>query len=176
MTRAPYPATDDSRPYLRAAGLVASAMALLFVGWLFTTQPASVVEITGGVARTVGAYHVDAAQFEEGRELFVRESFEAARAAFERADPARLDPRTQFYVAYSYYREGWGRFSHDDALYAKGLAALDRAIEVAPDGRVVVDDPELGMHSADELRVELRRGMTREWSDFNPMKVLRSRQ
>src|SRR5690606_31636983 len=115
MTRAPYPATDDSRPYLRAAGLVTSATALLFVGWLFTTQPASVVEIPGGVAGPVGAYHVDAAQFEEGRELFVRESFEAARAAFERADPARLDPRTQFYVAYSYYREGWGRFSHDDA-------------------------------------------------------------
>ncbi len=170
-------APDDSRPWLRAAGLATSAAALLFVGWLFTAQPASVVEITGGVARTVGAYRIDAAQFEEGRELFARESFEAARAAFERADPARLDARTQFYIAYSYYREGWGRLSHDDALYAKGLAALDRAIEVAPDGRVVVDDdPSLGLRTADELRVELRRGMTREWNDLNPLRIFRSRQ
>src|SRR5690606_30926083 len=95
MTRVSHPATDDSRPYVRAAGLAASGAALLFVAWLFTVQPASVVEITGGVARTVGAYSIDKAQFEEGRELFARESFEAARAAFARADPARLDAETQ---------------------------------------------------------------------------------
>jgi tetratricopeptide (TPR) repeat protein len=176
MTPAPSRQPPDGRPWLRAAGLATTAAALLLVGWLFSAQPASVVEITGGVAHTVGAYRIDTAQFEEGRELFAREAYEAARAAFERADPARLDARTQFYIAYTYYREGWGRLSHDDVLYAKGLAALERATAVAPDGRVVVDDPSLGIQSADELRVELRRGMTREWDDLNPLRIFRSRK
>ena len=75
-----------------------------------------------------------------------------------------------------YYREGWGRVSHDDALYAEGLAAVRRAIAVAPGGRVVVEDTALTMTSADELRVELERGMRREWSDLNPFKVFRGRK
>jgi hypothetical protein len=32
------------------------------------------------------------------------------------------------------------------------------------------------MHSADELRAELQRGMTTEPSDFNPLRVLRKRK
>ena len=175
MTQARTSDAGDVRPWLRAAGLATSGLALLFVAWLFAAQPATVEEITGGVARSVGAYRINQAEFQTGRERFVRDEFEAARAAFARADPARLDARTQFYIAYSYLREGWGRLSHDDALYAKGLAAVDRAIEVAPGGSVVVDDPALTITSADELRAALRQGMTREWNDFNPLRVFGSR-
>jgi hypothetical protein len=32
------------------------------------------------------------------------------------------------------------------------------------------------MHTADELEAELQRGITRELSDFNPLKVLRERK
>jgi hypothetical protein len=32
------------------------------------------------------------------------------------------------------------------------------------------------MHSADELRAELQRGVTREASDLNPLKVFRTRK
>jgi len=39
-----------------------------------------------------------------------------------------------------------------------------------------VDDPNLGMHSGDELKAELQRGVTRDVSDFNPLKVLRQRK
>ncbi len=99
-----------------------------------------------------------------------------SRAAFARADPAQRDPRTQFYVAYSFYRQGWGRLYNDNALFAQGLAAIDRAIAVAPDHRLIVDDAQLGMHSADEVRAELQRGVTRELSDFNPLKVFRQRK
>ena len=166
----------DTRAYVRAAGLIVSSAGLVFALWLFTSQPATMDEITGGVAASVGAYRIDAAQFEEGREFFLRDQFPEARAAFARADPARRDARTQFYVAYTYYREGWGRLTHDDALYAEGLAAVTRAVEVAPGGRVVVDDDALGMSSADELRAELERGIRREWADLNPFKVFRSRK
>ena len=56
------------------------------------------------------------------------------------------------------------------------MSALDRAVAAAPGGRVVVDDPNLGLHTADELRAELEHGLTPEWSDLNPMRVFRARQ
>ena len=65
---------------------------------------------------------------------------------------------------------------NDDALFQKGIEAVDRAITLAPDRRLLVDDPDLGMHSADELKAELQRGVTREASDFNPLKVFRARK
>ena len=67
-------------------------------------------------------------------------------------------PRTQFYIAYTYYRQGWGRVYNDDVLFKSGLEAVDRAIALAPGHRLVVDDPALDMHTADELRAELQRG------------------
>jgi hypothetical protein len=132
--------------------------------------------MAGGLTSQVGAYRIDQQAFSDGLEFFRRDAFLEARAAFARADPAQRDARTQFYVAYSFYREGWGRVYNDDALFAQGLDAVDRAIALAPDHRLIVDDPQLAMHSADELRGELRRGLTRELSDFNPLKVLRHRK
>jgi tetratricopeptide (TPR) repeat protein len=108
--------------------------------------------------------------------FFRKDQFEEARAAFARADPARRDARTQFYIAYSYYRQGWGRFYNDDALFAKGIEAVDRAIAIAPAQRLVVDDATLGMRTADELRAELVRGRTRDISDLNPLKVFSPRK
>jgi tetratricopeptide (TPR) repeat protein len=124
----------------------------------------------------VGAYHVDAQATADGLAFFRRDAFAEARAAFERADPAHRDARTQFYTAYSYYRQGWGRVYNDDALFRKGIEAVDLAIVLAPDHRLVVDDPDLAMRSADELKAELERGVTRDASDFNPLKVFRTRK
>jgi hypothetical protein len=155
--------------------LLVSAYAALIL-WVYVRQPRTVAQITGGVAAAVGVYHVDPQHFQEGLRFFRNDQFPEARAAFERADPAHQDAVTQFYVAYSYYRQGWGRLYHDDVLYKQGLEALDRATLAAPAGRVVVADPNLGMHSGDELRVELQKGMTLELSDFNPMRVLEKRK
>jgi hypothetical protein len=102
--------------------------------------------------------------------------FAEARSAFGRADPAKRDARTQFYIAYSFYREGWGRLYSDDALFKQGLEAVERAIAVAPSGRVIVDDTQLGMHSSDELKAELERGLRRDASDFNPLRVFDKRK
>ena len=102
--------------------------------------------------------------------------FPEARLAFERADPAARDAVTQFYIAYSFYRQGWGRLYNDDDLFREALKALDRAVAAAPEGRVLVQDEQLGLRSSDALRAELERGLTREWSDLNPLRVLRERQ
>ena len=117
-------------------------------------------------------YKIDEQAFADGLRFFRNDQFVEARLAFARADPALGDARTQFYVAYSYYRQGWGRLYHDDRLYAEGLAAIDRAIALAPAGRLVVDDPTLAMHSAEELKAELEAGMRIDAADFNPLRVL----
>jgi hypothetical protein len=164
---------DDA---VRAAGLVGSAAYAAFLGWLFVSQPQTVADVTGGITAAVGAYAVDPQAFADGLAFFRNDQFVEARAALERADPAGRDARTQFYVAYSFYRQGWSRFYRDDALFARGLQAVDRAIAVAPDGRVLVDDADLRMHSADELRAELQAGLTRDVSDFNPLRALETRK
>ena len=60
----------------------------------------------------------------------------------------------------------------DKDLYARGLAAVDRAIAAAPRGRVAVDDANLKMHSGDELKAELETGL-RASADVNPFNVVR---
>ena len=144
--------------------------------WLYASQPQTMAEVAGGLSASVGAYRIDQQAFADGLALFRLDQFEASRSAFERADPARRDPRTQFYIAYSYYRSGWGRLYNDDDDFTRGLAAVDRAIALAPGRRLVVDDPEIGVHSADELKAELAAGIRTEPADFNPLRVLRARK
>ena len=161
---------------VRMAGLATALLYGTFIVWLYGQQPQTVAEVTGGVAATVGAYQVDPAHFEEGRRFFHADRFAAARAAFDRADPAKRDATTQFYIAYSYYRQGWGRLQSDDALYKLGLEALDRAVKASSDGRVTADDANLAITNSDELRAELEAGRRVDASDFNPMRVLRRRK
>ena len=161
---------------VRGVGLAASLLYAAVVGWLYVSQPQTVAQVTGGFASIVGAYKVDPQAFADGLRFFRGNQFVEARAALLRADPAERDPQVQFYIAYAYYREGWGRIYSDDVLFGKGVAAVDKAIALAPGGRLVVDDPDLQMHSADELRAELQRGLVRDASDFNPLRVFGKRK
>jgi tetratricopeptide (TPR) repeat protein len=161
---------------IRAGGLVVTLATASLLAWLLAAQPATMADVGGGLAATVGLYRIDQAAFDEGLRYFRDDKFREARLAFARADPAARDATTQFYMAYSLYRQGWGRVYNDDALFREALEALDRAAAAAPSGRVSVDDPTLGLRSSDELRAELERGLTRELSDLNPMRVFRPRQ
>ena len=161
---------------IRAAGLAGALIYAAAIGWLYMAQPQTPSQVTGGLAAIVGAYHIDTQAFADGLQFFRKDQFVEARAAFARADPAERDATTQFYIAYAFYRQGWGRVYNDDALFTAGLATVDKAIAAAPNGRIVVNDPDLQMHSADELRAELQRGVTREASDLNPLKVFRTRK
>ena len=143
---------------------------------MFVQQPANFVVAAGSLSSLLGAYRIDQRAFDDGLQYFRNEQFVEARAAFERADPARRDALTQFYVAYAFYRQGWGRVYSDDLLFKQGLEAVDRAIALAPDGRLVVDQPGQLIKSADELRAELQAGLTRDSSDFNPLRVFRPRK
>lgn len=161
---------------VRAVGLVLAVAYATLIAWTYARQPQTVAQVTGGLSASIGAYRVDQQAFEDGLAFFRKDQFVEARAAFARADPAERDARTQFYIAYSYYRQGWGRLYNDDALFAEGLKRVDAAIALAPNGRLVVDDADLQMRTADELRAELQEGLQRDASDFNPMRVLRKRK
>jgi tetratricopeptide (TPR) repeat protein len=161
---------------IRGLGLLASALYGSLILWLYATQPQTVAQVTGGLTASIGAYHIDQQAFDDGLAFFRRDQFVEARAAFTRADSAQRDARTQFYLAYSYYRQGWGRVYNDDALFKEGLTAVDRAIALAPDHRIVVDDSQLLMRTGDELRAELQRGLTHDASDFNPLRLFRARK
>jgi hypothetical protein len=161
---------------LRVLGLAAAGSYLLLIAWLYAHQPQTVAEMTGALTASIGAYQIDQQAFDDGLRFFRGDQFDAARLAFDRADPARQDPKTQFYIAYSCYRQGWGRVYDDETLFARGIEAVNRAIAVAPHGRLVVDDPNLQMRSADELKAELEAGLRRDSSNLNPMRIFRRRK
>ena len=161
---------------VRAAGLAGTVLYGAAIVWMYAAQPQTVAEVTGSLTSTIGAYRIDQQAFDDGLAFFKRDQFDEARAALSRADPAGRDAPTQFYIAYTYYRQGWGRLYSDDALFKKGLEAVDRAIALAPDHRLVVDDPDVGIHTADELRAELQRGLISDASDFNPLRLIRPRR
>ena len=161
---------------IRSTGLALAMIYASFIVWLYVRQPQTFAEVTGGLTASVGAYRIDQRAFDDGHALFRRDEFEAARAAFDRADPAGQDARTQFYIAYTYYRSGWGRLYQDNEHFKLGLERVDKAIALAPGHRLIVEDTELHMHSADELRAELAEGLRVEASDFNPMRMFRKRK
>lgn len=165
-----------NEPAVRGIGLAATTLYAVAIAWLYATQPQTMAQVTGGLTSAIGVYRIDQQAFDDGLRFFRAGQYPEARAAFARADAAERDARTQFYIAYSYYRQGWGRVYNDDALFTQGLAAVDKAIALAPGGRLVVDDSDLQMRSADELRAELQRGLTRDASDLNPLRIFRARK
>ncbi|HEY9283797.1 MAG TPA: hypothetical protein VIP46_10115 [Pyrinomonadaceae bacterium] len=164
------------RRLIQSLGIAWTLVYATFVVWLYAAAPRSLSEMTTEASAAVGAYEVDRARFDAARELFRREQYRAARDEWQRADPARRDAATQFYVAYSFYREGWGRLYNDDALFRAGLEAVNRAINLAPGGALDVADPELKIKSAAELKAELEHGTERDWNDLSPAKVFRERK
>jgi hypothetical protein len=160
----------------RIAGIGCVLLYTAFIIGIYRQQPQTIAQVTGGVSDSVGAYRTDEVSFQQGLRFFRDDQFIEARAALKRADPAERDALTQFYVAYTFYRQGWGRLYHDNELYSQGLAALQKAEAAASGGQLTVDDPDLGLSSIDELRAELQRGLEMEASDLNPIKLLRKRQ
>jgi tetratricopeptide (TPR) repeat protein len=160
--------------WIQIIGLVLSAVYAVAIIWLYATEPRTFKEVATGAQVAAGTYQVDAERFNSALALFRREQFRAARDEWQRADSASIDPKTQFYIAYSYYREGWGRVYHDQELFKKGLEAANRAIALSP-SPLMIDDDNLQLHTAAELKTELELGTERSWGDYNPLKVLRKR-
>lgn len=157
----------------------------LFVAWLYIAAPKSLEELPTKAQQTIekatttaqvitNTYEIDEKEFEQGLRFFRSENYIGARQSFAKADPERRDAQTQFYVAYSFYRQGWGRVSSDDALFNQGLATVNHVI--ALDDNFKSDDADLKMRTPAELKAELEQGLQTTIEDFNPLKVFRERK
>src|SRR5688500_18869915 len=160
---------------IQIIGLAVSAVYAVVIVWVYATEPRSFKEVATGAEVAAGTYQVDQEKFNAALALFRREQFRAARDEWNRADPAQGDARTQFYIAYAFYREGWGRVYYDQELFKQGLEAVNRAIALSP-VPLTVDDENLQMRTAAELKAELEQGTEKTWSDLNPVEVIRKRK
>jgi hypothetical protein len=163
-------------PPVQLAGLGFTIAYAAFIVWIYATEPRTFKEVTTSAEVAAGTYEINQEKFNSGLNLFRREQFRAARVEWQQADPAQRDARTQFYIAYSFYREGWGRLYFDQELFKQGVEAVNRAIALPSATTLAVDDPNLQMDSAAELKAELEQGLERSWSDINPLKVMRTRK
>ena len=160
---------------IQLAGLGFTIAFAAFIIWIYATEPRSFSEVKTNTRVAAGIYEVNQEKFNNGLELFHHDQFRAARDVWASADPGQQDPRTQFYVGYAFYREGWGRVYYDQDLFKQGLEAVNRAIALAPEP-LKVPDENLQLHTAAELKTELEQGTERTWGDVNPLKVMRQRK
>lgn len=154
--------------------LLITAVGLAFIVFLYWTEPRTIAEVSSKGQVVLGTYDIDKSQLEQGLASFKRDEFVAARSAFDRADPQKRDAITQFYLAYSYYRQGWGRVSNDDELFRAGIEAADRTIAIDPDFRI--SDETLMMKTPQELKAEMEDGLRITISDFDPRRLTRERK
>lgn len=171
--------------YIQILGIMVTAAYGVFIVFLYAAEPRSIVEIPGKAVSTVesavtkgqvmtGTYEIDRAKFNEGLQRFRQDNFVAARDSFGKADPEIRDAATQFYIAYSYYRQGWGRITNDDALFKLALDTLNRVESLDRDFRS--SDANLQLKTPAELRHELEEGLKVTADDFNPLRVFRERK
>ena|SRR5215475_5605774 len=164
------------RKFIEIVGVIWTLVYAILIVWIYATEPRSFKEVATNTQVATGIYEINQDKFNHGLTLFYRDQFRAAREEWAGADPAQRDPRTQFYIAYAFYREGWGRVYYDNTLFKEGLEAVNRAISLTPSGTLVVDDPNLQMRTAAELKAELEQGVEPGWKDLNPLKLFRQRK
>lgn len=171
--------------HIQTTGILLTTVYAVFIVWLYAVEPKSLEElpikaqttienVTTKTQIVVGTYEVDKQLFDEGLKAFRADNFILARDLFSRADPEKRDAKTQFYIAYSFYRQGFGRVSNDDALFKQGLEQINSVI--ALDKNFKSDDANLQLKTPVELKAEFEEGLKVTASDFNPFKVLRERK
>lgn len=155
------------------------------VAWLYWAAPKTLGDVSVKARETIektttagqvltGTYEVDAAAFRDGQNAFRADNFIAARQFFAAADPEKRDAKTQFLIAYSYYRQGFGALYNDDELFKLGLAQIEKVTVI--DRNYKSDDPDLKLKTPAELRNEFEEGLRLTAGDFNPFKLARERK
>lgn len=171
--------------HIQASSIFLVVIYGFFIAWLYWVEPKSLEEVPAKAQATIenvttktqvaiGTYTIDQAKFNDGLRAFRADNFIVARDDFEKADVEKRDARTQFYIAYSFYRQGFGKLYSDDALFKQGLEQTNRVI--ALDKNFKSDDANLELKTPVELKNEFEEGLKVTASDFNPLKILRERK
>ena len=170
---------------IQITGLVLTVSYGLFVVWIYWAAPKDLLDATIKARETVESatektkvatnlYQIDKEKFDQGLAAFRADRFVAARDLFERADPERRNAEVQYYIAYSLYRQGWGRFSHNDELFEIALEQVRFVRRLDPDFRS--KDTGLALKLPAELEAEITEGLRVTASDFNPLRAFGERK
>ncbi len=157
--------------YLQFLGIILSIIYASLIVWLYGNEPKTLSEVVTKATVTVGTYEIDKVKFDEGLRLFRAENYPASRDFFAQADAEKRDAKTQFYIAYSFYRQGFGKVYSDNTLFKQGLEQLNR---VEPNFKST--DEDLKLKTPAELKNELSEGLQFTADDLNPLKVWRERK
>jgi hypothetical protein len=157
--------------HIQILGIVLSIIYASLIVWLYAYEPKTLSEVATKATVTVGTYEIDKAKFDEGLRLFRAENYPVSRDVFNQADPEKRDSKVQFYIAYSFYRQGFGKVYNDDPLFKQGLEQLSRV-----DANFKSDDQDLKLKTPAELKNEFEQGLQLTVDDLNPLKVLRERK
>jgi hypothetical protein len=171
--------------YIQILSLLLVASYGFFVAWLYWAAPKNLEEVSVKARETIetastkgqvvtGMYEVDQQKYADGLKAFRADNFIQARSFLENADPERRDAKTQFYIAYSFYRQGFGVVYNDDELFKKGLEQTNRVITL--DKNFKSDDADLKLKTPAELKNEFEEGLKLTAADFNPLKLTRERK
>ena len=161
---------------LRAIGLTLSLLYAAAIVRVYVRQPATLPEVAGSLTASVGVYRVDQARFDAGPPVLPRGQVpRGARRLCTGRSGAAGSERAVLHRRTATCARAGAASTTTPTLYRAGKATLDHAREIAPHGTILVDDPALRLHSAEELEAEFDRGLTHGVSDLNPMRLLRER-
>lgn len=171
--------------YIQIFGIVLTVFYGFFVAWIYIAEPKTLTELPAKAQETIekatttaqvitNTYEIDQMKFNEALTAFRNDNFIVARDLFSKADPENRDAKTQYYIAYSFYRQGFGRLSNDDELFKKGLEQINKVILL--DKNFKSDDANLQIKTPVELKNEFEEGLKITAGDFNPLKVFRERK
>jgi hypothetical protein len=154
---------------LQITGIMLTILYGASILWLYVRQPRSLEEIKTQAAVEANLYSVKKENFDEALKQFNAAQYAVAIEQFKLADTAERDPASQFYIAYSYYMLGRGRFSDDDEMFRKGLAAVELCLANAPNQIYESERSDLQIRSAAALRERFKDGLAVTPADFNPL-------
>ena len=171
--------------HIQILGIFLTVFYGIFILWLYVAAPKNFEEVSTKAKETVenvttkgqiviGTYEIDQTKFNEALTAFRQDNFVVARDSFLKADTERRDAKTQFYIAYSYYRQGFGKVYNDDELFKKGLEEVVKVNEL--DKNFKSDDGNLQLKTPAELKNEFEEGLRLTPEDFNPLKLMRERK
>jgi hypothetical protein len=160
---------NDVKRTLQITGIILTILYGVSILWLYVRQPRTFEEIKTQAAVETNIYTVKKENFDEGVKQFNAAQYAVAIDQFKLADSAERDPATQFYIAYSYYMLGRGRFNDDDEMFKKGLAAVELCLANAPNQIYETERTDLEIRSAAKLRERFKEGLEVTPSDFNPL-------
>ena len=155
---------------IQIGGIVIALLYSVSIVWLYVRQPRTFEELKTQASVETNVYRINQENYDEAMRQFDSAQYRVAIDQFELADPARQDPATQFYIAYSYYKLGRGSLYDDDEMFVKGLATVERCLAVAPNNIFESDRADLEIRSASALRQRFKEGLEVTPSDFNPLK------